>query len=297
MSGDAHHITAPPEDGAGARLSMVNALKDATLNLAKCSTSNAHATSTELGDKAETFAMKNAFGEHAKKLAVSSTKSMTGHLLGAAGVVEAIFAISRDSRRRRSSDHQSSQPRSGLRSRLRAQHGAQAESRCRAVEFLWLRRHQWLGYFPALHRLIPSFASWMFRRTFCASGGARSAALSGSIRQRRRRSAEPNQHSRCRAARCFVAGFQRAGGRGGVYSPGRGLSDCAGKTGGSPSAFQRRHDSCPSWAGGPCFSAMKRLKRSSPGCGCLARVCPGGHLPCARRVRSCTSGPLERFLP
>ena len=93
MSGDAHHITAPPEDGAGARLSMVNAIKDASINPSDVQYINAHATSTELGDKAETLAMKGAFGEHARKLAVSSTKSMTGHLLGAAGVVEAIFSL------------------------------------------------------------------------------------------------------------------------------------------------------------------------------------------------------------
>jgi len=93
MSADAHHITAPCEDGAGAIRCMNNALRNAGLNHDQVDYINAHGTSTPLGDIAETTAVKNCFGTHARKLAVSSTKSMTGHLLGAAGGVEAVFSV------------------------------------------------------------------------------------------------------------------------------------------------------------------------------------------------------------
>jgi 3-oxoacyl-[acyl-carrier-protein] synthase II len=93
MSGDAFHMTSPPEDGAGAALAMSNAIADAGIKASDVGYVNAHGTSTPAGDKAETAAVKSVFGEHAYKLAVSSTKSMTGHLLGAAGAIEAIFTI------------------------------------------------------------------------------------------------------------------------------------------------------------------------------------------------------------
>lgn len=93
MSGDAYHMTAPPEDGNGAQRCMLNALRNAHLNAEQVDYINAHGTSTPLGDKVETLAIKKTFGDHVKKLVVSSTKSMTGHLLGAAGGVEAIFSI------------------------------------------------------------------------------------------------------------------------------------------------------------------------------------------------------------
>lgn len=92
MSADAYHMTAPCEDGEGAARCMANALRNAGINTAEVDYINAHGTSTPLGDIAETVAVKRCFGEHAKELVVNSTKSMTGHLLGAAGGVEAIFS-------------------------------------------------------------------------------------------------------------------------------------------------------------------------------------------------------------
>lgn len=93
MSGDAYHMTSPPADGAGAAQAMANAINDAKVDLTKIGYINAHGTSTPAGDIAETNAVKSIFGQHANKVMMGSTKSMTGHLLGAAGAVEAIFSI------------------------------------------------------------------------------------------------------------------------------------------------------------------------------------------------------------
>lgn len=93
MSGDAYHITSPSEDGSGAYRVMTNALRDAGIQPSEVNYVNAHGTSTDVGDKIETVALKRVFGEHAMKVAVSSTKSMTGHLLGGAGGLEAGITV------------------------------------------------------------------------------------------------------------------------------------------------------------------------------------------------------------
>jgi 3-oxoacyl-[acyl-carrier-protein] synthase II len=91
LSGDGYHIAAPPEDGNGAIRCMQMALQDAKMNPEDIDYINAHGTSTPLNDVVETRAIKGVYGEHARKLAISSTKSMTGHMLGGAGGIEAVF--------------------------------------------------------------------------------------------------------------------------------------------------------------------------------------------------------------
>jgi 3-oxoacyl-[acyl-carrier-protein] synthase II len=93
MSADAYHMTAPLEDGSGASRCMMSAMKNAGVNADQVNYVNAHGTSTPLGDLAETIGIKRTFGEHAKKIVVNSTKSMTGHLLGGAGGLEAVFTV------------------------------------------------------------------------------------------------------------------------------------------------------------------------------------------------------------
>ena len=116
MSGDAFHMTAPNVDGP--RRSMQMALRNAGVNPDEVQYVNAHGTSTPLGDANETNAIKLAFGDHAKKLVVNSTKSMTGHLLGGAGGIESVFTALATAPPDLAPHDQHLQPRSGVRSRL-----------------------------------------------------------------------------------------------------------------------------------------------------------------------------------
>jgi hypothetical protein len=150
MSGDAYHFTAPPEDGDGAYPRDAQCAARRGLEPQQIDYINAHGTSTPLGDRIETIAIKRAFGEHAKKGAVSSTKSMTGHLLGGAGGWKRAswcWRFATRSRRRPSI----TKPRSGVRSRLRAEPGAADEDRLRADQFVRLRRHQRLPDFQKIY--------------------------------------------------------------------------------------------------------------------------------------------------
>ena len=142
MSADAYHITAPSEDGDGAYRVMRAALKSAGIEPSSVAYINAHGTSTEHGDKIETLAIKRCFGEHATQLAVSSTKSMTGHLLGAAGGLEAGITDAGRPSSGRAADDQSGRGGSGVRPRLRGQQEARDADRVCPLELVRLRRHQ-----------------------------------------------------------------------------------------------------------------------------------------------------------
>jgi len=142
MSGDAFHITQPAENGDGAYRVMLNTLRDAKVLPEQVQYINAHGTSTDIGDKLETVAIKRAFGEHAYKLAVSSTKSMTGHLLGGAGGLEAgitLLAL-RDQILPPTINLENPEPTCDL--DYVPNHAAQSRRGIRHVEFVRIRRDQ-----------------------------------------------------------------------------------------------------------------------------------------------------------
>ena len=147
MGADAFHMTAPNVDGP--KRAMRAALRNAGVNADQVDYLNAHGTSTPLGDVNETNAIKLAFGDHAKKLVVNSTKSMTGHLLGGAGGIESVFTVLALAPSGVAADHQHLQPGSGVRPGLLCQHGAGDEDRRCREEQLRFRRHQRHAGLPA----------------------------------------------------------------------------------------------------------------------------------------------------
>ena len=153
MSGDAHHITSPPDNGEGAQLAMRMCLKDGLIDPAEVDYINAHGTSTQQGDVAETRAVKAVFGDHARKLVFNSTKSMTGHLLGAAGGLEFWRLHPGRLDLQDSADHQSGHAGSRMRSVLGAQQDDRASDPGGAVQLLRLRRAQRDSRSPEIRRV------------------------------------------------------------------------------------------------------------------------------------------------
>ena len=142
LSGDAYHLTAQPPDANGAVRSMRMALRKAGITPADVDYINAHGTSTPINDPTETQAVKTVFGDHAHKLVMSSTKSMTGHLLGAAGGLEAGISVLAVQTPDRAADDQPRSARPGVRSRLRRQCQTAAGHSLRPLQLVRLRRHQ-----------------------------------------------------------------------------------------------------------------------------------------------------------
>ena len=205
VSADAFHMTAPPEDGDGGFRAMRNALKDAGLESSAIDYINAHGTSTPLGDVAETRAIKQLLGERAAKVAVNSTKSMTGHLLGAAGGVEAVFSALAHPRPGLAADHQPAHPGPGLRPRLRAERGAQDADPRRALQFVRLRRHQRHARSGAPLSARACSSRSLLRRVSRSSIVA-AARCGGGLRAARCCPASPRRCSRSRLLRLGAGG-------------------------------------------------------------------------------------------
>ena len=141
-SNDAHHLAQPEPEALGVAAMIASALESAGVERERVGYVNAHGTSTPLGDLAETRALKHVFGDHAYRLAVSSTKSVTGHCFGAAGALEAMFCALALRDGVLPADDQLPQPRSGVRSRLRAERGPPRAGRRGALERDGPRRPQ-----------------------------------------------------------------------------------------------------------------------------------------------------------